>query len=428
MSEPTVAASDNSAAIAGLAQSASKRVQKLMGAYLLGSTAYRAGRSVWNRLHAELSHTITVDSRDDLYPDVMAWLYDTIPEEKRRSLKVSSTGDSRSVDVSPTSEPQTAKLRLHYDGKRAQTVHINGHRVRVEVETDTDPGRSPDGGYTYKVDKITFTATDVDGRSAVLDFLARAAATRVRTGPRLYIGTRWGDWRRVGGVPLRDFATVALPAGLEADIVGDLEAFLSQEEDYARLGLPWHRGFVLHGPPGSGKTTIAKALASRFDMDLYFVPLADVEDDSSLMQMFAALAPRSMLLLEDVDINVSARERTDQGKGVSMSALLQSLDGIVTPQGLVTVMTTNRIEDLDPALIRPGRGDRVFAVSYLTDDQLVVLVENLTGLRRTLPPLNGRQITPAEIVEVLKHHIGRPATGVEAVAGYVEARALETLG
>jgi chaperone BCS1 len=140
------------------------------------------------------------------------------------------------------------------------------------------------------------------------------------------------------------------------------------------------------------------------------------------MRMFTELSPRSLLLLEDVDINVSTKERTDQSTGVSMSALLQSLDGIVTPRGLITVMTTNRIEALDKALIRPGRADRIFEIGYLTQDQLEHLVENLTGLRRTFPridELERTRTTPAEIVEILKHHIGHPATGVEAVTDYV---------
>lgn len=412
----------DTAALAVLAQSASGRLKKAASAYVVAVAAYKAADSLRSKIKERVSHTITLDDRDDLYPDVMAWLYESIPEEKRRSLRATSTQTDKDEPTvaSGAGEPrvEAAKLRLHYDGKRTQTVNIDGHRIKIEVDTDVDPGRGTSGDYTFKVDKVTFTAGDVAGRNAVLAFLEHAAKTRIRTGPRLYLGTRWGSWHRSGGVPMRDFSTVALPDELQADLIGDLEAFLSQEDDYNRLGLPWHRGYVLHGPPGSGKTTIAKALATRFDMDMYFVPLADIEDDSSLLQMFTQLNPRSLLLLEDVDINVSMKERTDQAKGVSMSALLQALDGIVTPHGLITVMTTNVFEDLDKALIRPGRADRVFEISYLKQAQLERLVTNMTGLTREFSPIDQHmttRTTPAEIVEVLKEHIGHPAAGVQAV-------------
>lgn len=411
---------DDPASVTNLTQWASDRVKKAMGAYVLGATLYKGAKALWMKATTELAHSVTVDSRDDLYPDVMTWLYESIPEDRRRTLRA-TTSSSSDGQVSPTDTASVARLRLHYDGRRSQTVHIGGHRIKVEVETESDPGRDADGRYSYKVEKVTFTARDITGRAAVVEFLQAAASARVRTGPRLYIGTRWGDWRRAGAVPVRDFSTVALPIGVQDDMVGDLGAFFAQEDAYAQLGIPWHRGFVLHGPPGCGKTTIAKALAAHFNLDLYFVPLADMEDDSNLMSMFASVESRSLLLLEDIDINTAARDRDDQGKGASMSALLQSLDGIVTPTGLVTIMTTNNIDALDPALLRPGRADRAFAIGFLGQTQLQELVRVITGLDRVMPDPVGLDLTPADIVEVLKHHIGHPAAGVDAVAVHVQS-------
>lgn len=415
---------DPAGGLLALAPLTSPRLRKIASTYVMGAAIYKTGKSLYHRLRNERTHTVTLDSRDDLYPDVMAWLYATIPEERRRSLRATSSSTSRQVLASPEGgpRPEKPKLNLHYDGTRSQKVTIDGHRIVVEVETETDPGRDSDGAYSYKVDKITFTAADIAGRAAVLEFLAKAAESRVETGPRLYIATRWGDWMRSGGVPLRDFATVALPDGVVDDMIADLTRFFSQEADYNRLGLPWHRGYILQGPPGTGKTTIAKALAAKFDLDVYFVPLADIEDDSSLLRQFANLPQRSLLLLEDIDISAAAKERTDQNKGVSMSALLQALDGVVSPHGIVTVMTTNHVEDLDDALVRAGRADRIFPIGYLTDGQLTDLVESLIGVRRMFRCVDGLDIAPSDIVEVLKAHIGQPALrAVDAVDAYIKA-------
>ncbi len=150
---------------------------------------------------------------------------------------------------------------------------------------------------------------------------------------------------------------VLLPNELGAQIRIAVETFVSGKERYARLGLPWRRGFLFTGPPGNGKTTLCKIVASASKLPFVQLESGDGVDDSDVSWAFARareLAP-AVLCVEDVD---SLFE-----KGVSLSGFLNAMDGFESNTGLLVLATTNYPEKLDPALLkRPSRFDRVFRV------------------------------------------------------------------
>jgi chaperone BCS1 len=183
--------------------------------------------------------------------------------------------------------------------------------------------------------------------------------------------------------------------------------------------MSWHRGYLLYGPPGTGKTSIAWALAHHFALDLWYMPLADIEKDQELIRLVSNVKPRSMLLLEDIDVFHAAKVREDDN-GVSMSGLLNSLDGVATPHGLITVMTTNDRSMLDDALVRPGRIDRTEEIGLLDDDQGMRLLQLFYPAlkeheaRRVGRACAGR--APSDVLEVCKRHLDDPTTALRELS------------
>ncbi len=171
----------------------------------------------------------------------------------------------------------------------------------------------------------------------------------------------------------------------------DIENLRRSKQRYARLGVPYHLGYLFYGPPGTGKTSLVSALASNFELSIYSINLADF-NDRTLMNAVNQITPNSVLLFEDIDCMNSSKARppskprTSDGtqtrdekenvadrNGVTLSGLLNVLDGFYAPTNVLFMMTTNRIETLDEALLRPGRIDYKLYLGKATARQKIAL-------------------------------------------------------
>jgi mitochondrial chaperone BCS1 len=124
----------------------------------------------------------------------------------------------------------------------------------------------------------------------------------------------------------------------------------------------------LYGPPGTGKSSLSLSIAGDCDLDIYIISVTGL-DDNSLRELFAELPARCVVLLEDIDAATATHSRQrdatptkDNGKfgneksgeELSISALLNAIDGVGSQEGRLLIMTINYLEHLDAALIRPG--------------------------------------------------------------------------
>lgn len=381
-----------------------RRIEQASTLYQMGVGAWGLASELQRRWRARSTYTLTIDEDDNAYQSVQTWLLTHVPTVNQRALAVHSfyeAGDTR-------------RLEATYDSSRVQRVTIDGHAV--EVYTERDEGTP--GGYPAP-QRLVFRCRSEDAQRAIYAKLRFVTERRLGARlPRLWLLSALGSWQSRADLPPRRLPSVVLPAGQLEALAADLAAFLEREDEYARLGMPWRRGYLLQGPPGTGKTSVVKALASHFNLDLWYVPLGDLGKDMSLINLLNEVQPRSMVLLEDVDIYHAATSREAADGRVSLSGLLNALDGVATPHGLITVLTSNEPKVLDAALVRPGRVDRVEDVGYATTEQARRLFTFFYGAAPRRPWVAGDQTSTAELMEVFKRHLDDPA-GAERV---LEAR------
>jgi chaperone BCS1 len=194
-------------------------------------------------------------------------------------------------------------------------------------------------------------------------------------------------------------------------------------------GIPYRRGYLLHGSPGSGKSSFVAALAGDLGLDICVLNLNEPGlTDDRLQHAMVNLPPDSLLLLEDVDAAFVRREQAERfGTSVTFSGLLNALDGVVAGEQRLVFMTTNHPEVLDPALVRPGRVDRSIYLGPASVEQCKKLFQRFypdssyelaQRFSESLAPIIGK-VSMAELQGFLLLYKQNPQTALEALPKFV---------
>ena len=161
------------------------------------------------------------------------------------------------------------------------------------------------------------------------------------------------------------------------ELITEAKRWRETEQWHRQRDLPWRRGYLLHGEPGTGKTALARAIAEDLDLPVFVYDLASLKNDELLKawnQMLAEVP--CMALMEDIDAVFHGRENVavQSGPALTFDCLLNCLDGVQRADGLMVMITTNHIDRIDAAIgqpgkigSRPGRVDRIVSMGLLDD-------------------------------------------------------------
>lgn len=257
-------------------------------------------------------------------------------------------------------EFMSAALKAYNDARHSHKDE-NGSRFRIVRQTGVRSRKGDVFGREGSGPQVAQAVPDADDRNERL-----LSWSRADLGPI---------------VPEDPLSAIAMTADMEA-LVRSARRWLDSKAWFEEKCIPWRMGVLLTGAPGTGKSTLVRAMAQTLDLPVYVYDLATYDNSqlSRAWQDMLGSAP-CIALLEDIDAVFHGRDNITSGEdadGVTFDCLLNLISGVGDASGIMVVVTTNRIEFLDDALgkpdpdrkgvsTRPGRIDRVVEFPQLTE-------------------------------------------------------------
>ncbi|KAJ3114601.1 hypothetical protein HK100_001614 [Physocladia obscura] len=294
------------------------------------------------------------------------------------------------------------------------------------------------------------------------------------------------SWRKFSARSPRFMSSIMLPSSIKETLMNDVKSFLGSEEWYKRQGIPYRRGYMLHGPPGTGKSSFIFALATELCMSISIINLSSPGlTDMDLTTLLGESPKNTILVFEDVDVamgrgngdskkskdttmkveklvNDTANNKNEIDKVVdsdkkqtteeisssltenstkslvTLSGLLNSLDGIIAQEGHIVFLTTNHLSTLPPALLRPGRVDRRFLFPHATAQVTAHLFERFyeqdlgkdaavvgAEIAKKLKIAEGRKFSVAQLQGFFLRHRDNPQAALDQVEEFLKEVELE---
>ncbi|KAJ7472309.1 hypothetical protein B0H11DRAFT_2195949 [Mycena galericulata] len=355
---------------------------------ILGGVIEMCRRFVFGGYHKFINSffiTACFEEQDASYEWMMVWLSKQPSWSKARDVQISTNSLANNAAIFLDGEDETSQRfkssrKLAYLPSLSTTYNLwyKGRWMTItRVQNQT-------GWYGSKEQTlfVSIMTRDHGILSSLLQEARRDYLAAQEHKMCVYVSDTSNNWRHVACREKRSMHSIILDPGVKDILIEDAKDFLLSKEWYAERGIPFRRGYLLYGAPGSGKTSFIHSVAGELGLDVYIISLSRIGlDDSALGELVNALPERCVALMEDIDaaftsgLNRDATAATVDTQDanvkpvpgapppppttsrLSLSGLLNALDGVGAQEGRILFATTNKYSALDAALCRPGRMD-----------------------------------------------------------------------
>ena len=354
-----------------------------------------------------VGNSMVIRNSEDFYTDILQYIYEKYPSEID-NFNYSVEDIPHFNEFRYRRSEKSEKYRVFQPENCKIEVLYKGHNLTIDFEDVVDgnnnhmkllllpPGVRCGNPTEELCRKVTLRCRDVE---LLTEFADEARAWNKLKVKRITASSKdtmnvyyykKDFWQLLAKSPKRPLSTVYLKEGIKDDLLTSVNDFFSHEtrDIYLSFGIPYKSVNLIHGPPGTGKTSLIKAIASDLDCDLYILPISKDMLDTNLVDAFSFIIENEgkerIIVIEDIDTMFDgARKADDDKNGITLQAFLNCLDGFTCVEGTMLFLTANRPEVLDFAMIRSCRIDNKIkldnADEYQTHKMFMTFLPHQSG-------------------------------------------------
>ncbi len=218
------------------------------------------------------------------------------------------------------------------------------------------------------------------------------------------------SWNHGRSISNKTTENVIVSEKIKRDFYDDMKTFWTKEDIYNKRGITFKRGYLLHGSPGSGKSSLIASIVNEYQLPIFKFDMSIINQNSELNRLndtiyeYIGMSERHIVLFEDID-RCKLFDKSNYRSNITMDALLNVLDGVNGTHGRITIMTANNISSLKlvEGLLRPGRIDRIIELSMCSNMQIKqILALNFDKNIKDIKINENIKLTPASLNKLIQ--------------------------
>lgn len=337
---------------------------------------------------------LTLYSRNVIAKYALVFAYDTNPEVMS-SIEYLCDSGIPYFDIYLTKE-ERKDIQVVMPSDGAFDIRYKGKNLVLTVESVFTPNSEIllDRETSDIIKRITLQVKDdpqsiahvlafvEDAKVYVEEKLGNVRDQRTHSITKYVYEPKYEEWNVLNVCNMRSMDTIFMDLPSKQKLLAVVEDFTHPDtlKDYQHFNIPYKLNILLYGKHGTGKTSTIHAIASHFRADMFILNFSRKIDDAALAKAFNTSTLSSykrnsrkqkIIVLEDIDCIFTNRKEHDTAKNeVTLSGLLNVLDGLMRAEGTIAFLTANNIDVIDKALLRPCRMDLIMEYTDASKDQL----------------------------------------------------------
>ena len=242
----------------------------------------------------------------------------------------------------------------------------------------------------------------------------------------------FNGWKATHAITNKTLNNTILSKTVENEFVNSIDTFINSSDNYKKKGLPYKIGYILHGEPGCGKSSLVKSIALKYKIPIFALDIELVKDGETLLKIMRSInnyVPAGkihIVLFEDFDRS-ELFHRYGNRTNISENTILNILDGVDENHGRITIFTANNVQTFTniKALIRPGRIDKIIKITFCDKDQIIRTLQLFFDNNNIYDNIKDNIIiTPANLIQIIMY-VNKPELVIEILNDIIDFNKLK---